>query len=349
MGGASTQDRTARPRVGVVGASGYSGIVATRLLATHPRVELAFCTSDRWAGDRVQARTGARTSLAFVGNDEAIDRARDVDAVLLATSAEVSHTIAPELLARGVKVVVDLSGAFRLGDASAYARWYKFEHAHPKLLAEACYGLPEIFGPSRGPLIANPGCYPTAAALPIAPLLREKLIEPDVIVDGKSGVTGAGRQSKEEYSFVEVADDARAYKILAHQHTPEIARTFARVAGAEVSTVFTAHLLPVRRGLLCTAYARPRAAPKTIEECLRAAYAKTPFVEVVKPEEATLARVVGTNLCAVGVACDDRRVVAVGAIDNLIKGAAGQAVQNLNLAFDFEETLGLDALQRSSP
>src|SRR5262249_47945835 len=182
--------------------------------------------------------------------------------------------------------------------------------------------------PSRGPLIANPGCYPTAAALPIAPLLREKLIEPDVIVDGKSGVTGAGRQSKEEYSFVEIDDDARAYKILAHQHTPEIARTFARVAGGEVGVTFTAHLLPVRRGLLCTSYARPRASAKAIDECLRAAYAETPFVQVVRPEEATLARVVGTNLCAVGGACDDRRVVAVGAIDNLIKGDAGRAGPN---------------------
>jgi N-acetyl-gamma-glutamyl-phosphate reductase len=348
MGGASTQE-TNRPRVGVVGASGYSGIVATRLLARHPSFALAFCTSDRWAGQGVEERTGARSSLAFVSNDEAIARARDVDAVLLATSADVSHALAPELLSRGVRVVIDLSGAFRLGDVAAYPRWYKLEHAHPKLLADAWYGLPEIFGKSRGPLIANPGCYPTAAALPVAPLLREKLIEPDVIVDGKSGVTGAGRQSKEDYSFVEVDDDVRAYKILAHQHTPEIARTLSRVAGVDVAATFTAHLIPVRRGLICTTYARANGTAKQIDECLRAAYAKTPFVQVVKPEEATLARVVGTNLCAVGVACDDRRVVAVGAIDNLIKGAAGQAVQNLNLAFDLDETLGLDALHRSTP
>src|SRR5438067_6336873 len=137
-------ERHARARVGIVGASGYSGIVAARLLALHPRFELAFCTSDRWAGDRVDARTGARSSLVFVKNDEAIDRARDVDAVLLATSAEVSHELAPELLARGVRRVVDLSGAFRLGSTADYG-WYRFEHRQEKLLVSAHYGLPEVF------------------------------------------------------------------------------------------------------------------------------------------------------------------------------------------------------------
>jgi len=346
MVGPSTSQR---PRVGVVGASGYSGVVAARLLSDHPSFELAFCTSDRWAGERVDARIGGKSALAFVANEEAIDRARQVDAVVLATSAEVSHTLAPELLSRGVRVVVDLSGAFRLGDVSHYPRWYKLEHAHPKLLAEAHYGLPEIFGGSRGPLIANPGCYPTAAALPLAPLLKEKLVEPDVIVDGKSGVSGAGRQSKEDYSFVEVADDVRAYKLLAHQHTPEIARTLSRVAATEVHVTFTAHLVPVRRGLMCTSYATPRANAQTIDECLRAAYSKREFVHVLPPEQVSFARVVGTNVCAVGVAVDERRVVAVGAIDNLIKGAAGQAVQNLNLAFGLEETAGLASLHRSTP
>lgn len=335
-------------RVGVVGASGYSGIVATRLLAAHPSLELAFCTSDRWNGDRVDARIGARSSLTFVSNDEAVARAKEVDAVVLATSAEVSHRLAPDLVALGLRSIVDLSGAFRL-DAADYPRWYGFEHAQPKLLAEAHYGLPEIFGPPRGPLVANPGCYPTAAALPLAPLLAEKLIEPDVIVDGMSGVTGAGRQTKEEYSFVEIEGDVRAYRLLQHQHTPEIARALSRAAGVDVHVTFTAHLLPVRRGLLCTSYARPLAKPATIEACLRETYRQKRFVEVVRPEEATFARVVGTNVCALGVAADERRVVVVGAIDNLIKGAAGQAVQNLNLAFGLPETSGLDALFQSSP
>ena len=342
----------ARPRVGVVGASGYSGVVATRLLAAHPGFALAFATSDRWVDEGVRARTGAATELTYVSNDAAVALAGDVQAVLLATSAEVSMALAPQFLSRGVRVV-DLSGAFRLADAGAYPRWYRFTHERPALLAESHYGLPELFGaPAGRRLIANPGCYATAAILPLAPLLRARLIEPESIaIDGKSGVTGAGRQGKEDYSFVEVDGDVRAYKVHGHQHTPEIAQALCRHAGAAVSVVFTAHLLPIRRGLLCTAYARATssATAAQIDECLRAAYADAPFVHVMKPELATLARVVGTNDCAVGVSVDDRSVVAVGALDNLLKGAAGQAVQNLDLAFGLDERFGLDGLHRSTP
>jgi N-acetyl-gamma-glutamyl-phosphate reductase len=260
--------------------------------------------------------------------------------------------LAPAFADRG-KQVVDLSGAFRL-DAADYPRWYGFEHGAPAWLGRAHYGLPELFGPPpRGALVANPGCYPTATLLALAPLVREGLVEPaGIVVDAKSGVTGAGRQTGEAYSFVEVDGDVRAYRVLAHQHTPEIARALGRVhAGAGARLAFTAHLLPVARGLLATCYARPRAGAdaKRVAECLADAYVRAPFVRAVAPDQVMLKRVVGTNLAQVGATANDDVVVAVGAIDNLLKGAAGQAVQNLNAMNGWDETLGLEGLQRVSP
>lgn len=342
-------------RVGVVGASGYSGAVATRLVESHPRMSLAFATSDTLAGESVAAHLGlsAGGDARFVPNTAALDHADACDAVLLATAADVSVRLVPAFAERG-RAVVDLSGAFRL-EASAYPRWYGFEHAFPAWLERAHYGLPELFPVPRpatpGALVANPGCYPTAALLALGPLVREGLVEPaGIVVDAKSGVTGAGRQSGDGYSFVAVEGDVRAYRVLEHQHTPEIARALSRLA-AGVKLTFTAHVLPVARGLLATCYARPRAGADAarVAECLRAAYADAAFVRVVAPEEVRLSRVVGTNLAAVGATADADMVVAVCAIDNLLKGAAGQAVQNLNAMNGWDETLGLEHLQRVSP
>ena len=344
------------PRIGIVGASGYSGVVAARLLAAHPRFTLAFCTSDRWVGESVRARASADTELRFIANGEALDQ--PVDAVLLATSAEVSLELAPKFLDKGARVV-DLSGAFRLRDAAAYRRWYRLEHHHPALLASAHYGLPELFGdpPKDARLVANPGCFATAAILAIAPLVRDGLVdvEAPIIVDGKSGVTGAGRQAKEGYSFVEVDGDVKAYRVLGHQHTPEMIQAISIHAGKQVRLTFGAHLVPVRRGLLCSVYARTAegVTQSKIDHSLRAAYHDRAFVEVVSPDEATFASVVGTNVCRVGAAVDDQGVImAVGALDNLIKGAAGQAVQNLDRLFGFADDAagsGLDRLNRSAP
>ncbi len=353
-------------RVGVVGSSGYSGGVAARIVATHPRLVLAMATSDKLAGEAVGARLGAPAidpGLRFVPNGEALDRADACDAVLLATAADVSMRLAPAFAERG-KQVVDLSGAFRL-EAGAYPRWYGFEHTAPGWLERAHYGIPELFGPPpRGALVANPGCYPTAALLAIAPLLRAGLVEPaGIVVDAKSGVTGAGRRSEEPYSFAEIDGDLRAYKVFTHQHTPEIARGIARLARVETDAAaqaggaagmgltFTAHLLPVSRGLLATCYARPRAgvSAAAVAACLAEAYARTPFVRAVALDQVMLKRVAGTNLALVGASADERMVVAVGAIDNLVKGAAGQAVQNLNSMNGWDEALGLEALQRIAP
>ncbi|MBI2389809.1 MAG: N-acetyl-gamma-glutamyl-phosphate reductase [Deltaproteobacteria bacterium] len=339
-----------RPRVGIVGASGYSGMVAARLLMQHPYVDLSFCTSDKWTGDHVGARVGVPdpSHLKFVANARAVEASEGCRIVFLATSAEVSLDLAPKLLARGVSVI-DLSGAFRLRDATLYPRWYGFPHHAPELLEKAHYGMPELCGaPPKEGLVANPGCYPTATSLALAPLLRAGLIEPTgIVVDAKSGVSGAGRQAKEAYSFAEVEGDFRAYKLLSHQHTPEIAQTCA--VG---SLTFTAHLLPVRRGILATCYARPRDPRATTEqmvEALRAAYERAPFVEITAPEEVTLASVVGTNMCRIGLATDGEVVLVLSAIDNLVKGASGQAVQNMNLMLGLDERIGLAGLHRSSP
>jgi N-acetyl-gamma-glutamyl-phosphate reductase len=341
-----------RLRVGVVGASGYSGAAATRLVARHPHAQLAFATSDKLAGESVAGELGIHFegNVRFVSNASALEQSDACDAVLLATAADVSMRLAPSFAERG-KQVVDLSGAFRL-EAESYPRWYGFEHSAASWLPRAHYGLPEIFGtPPKGAVVANPGCYPTAALLAVAPLVREGLVEPEgLVVDAKSGVTGAGRQSVDAYSFAEVDEDLRAYKLLAHQHTPEILRALTRLAKT-ASVTFTAHLLPIKRGLFATCYGRPRqgASAERVAQCLADTYASSAFVRARAPEQVMLKRVVGTNDCHVGATANDAIVVAVGAIDNLLKGAAGQALQNLNLMNGWDERAGLDGLHRVSP
>ena len=352
--------------VAIIGASGYAGVEATRLLAAHPAFELKLATSDRWEDDALQSRlgpcgpAGAHHYAAHpeTGAD-AVRAAQGCVAALLCTPTEASLALAPALLAAGVRVV-DLSGAFRLRDARSFEHFYRLEQSDPRLLTEAVYGMPELGAQvraeiSKARLVANPGCYPTAALLAVTPLVRAGLVEPrGIIVDAKSGVTGAGRQAKEEFSFAEVDEDVRAYKLLSHQHTPEIARHLARGAhraDADIALTFTAHLLPVRRGILATCYARPRqgVTVQTLVNGLTDAYAASTFVDVVAPEKVTLGAVVGTNRARVGVVSNGDVVVILASIDNLLKGAAGQAIQNLNLLFTLDETAGLAQLQRTIP
>ena len=334
----------------VVGASGYAGLELTRYLARHPRLRPVALHSDRWAGESAGDRlplTGPAAALPY----RPLADAAQVDAELafLATPAEVSVELAPKLLARGVRVV-DLSGAFRLEDAALYPHWYGFAHAAPELLAEARYGLPEL-GRDKlagARLVANPGCYATAIALALAPLLRTGLVEPDgVAVAAMSGVSGAGRKASEDYSFVEVADDLRAYRLGKHQHVPEIEQTVARYAGACPPISFTPVLVPIRRGILATVTVRlTEAPPAGLADALRAAYRDEPFVRALAPEKVMVKDVLHTNRCHVGLSVDARAgvVVAVSAIDNLVKGAAGQAIQATNAAYGWPETTGLDLL-----
>src|SRR5512146_53160 len=334
----------------IVGASGYTGLELTRLLARHPNLRLTALYSDRWAdeaaGDRV-ALDGPAATLRYRPLAEG-ERA-DAELVFLATPADVSAALAPKLLARGARVV-DLSGAFRLEDPAAYPAWYGFTHPAPELLAEARYGLPELARArlAGARLVTNPGCYATSIALALAPLVKAGLgLRGGIAVTGLSGVSGAGRKASEDYSFVEVADDLRAYRLGKQQHTPEIEQTVARYAGACGPISFTPVLTPIRRGILATVTIRTDgSAPKDLPDAVHAAYRDEPFVQVLAPDRVMLKDVVHTNRCHLGVAVDARAgaVVAVSAIDNLVKGAAGQAIQALNAAMAWPETLGLDLL-----
>jgi N-acetyl-gamma-glutamyl-phosphate reductase len=333
----------------VVGASGYSGLELTRYLSRHPRLRLSALLSDRWAGEAAGDRlplSGPAGALRYGALADA--PAVDAEIAFLATPAEVSHELAPKLLARGVRVV-DLSGAFRLADPALYPRWYGFEHHAPALLAEARYGLPELAREKLhgARLVTNPGCYATSIALALAPLLRSELVLPDrVAVTAMSGVSGAGRKAAEDYSFCEIDEDLRAYRIGKHQHVPEIEQTVARYAGRCGPISFTPHLVPIRRGILATCLLElaPGATAGEIQRAYEAAYGTEPFVRVLPPEKVAVKDVARTNRAHLGVAVDARtgRAVAVSAIDNLVKGAAGQAVQALNAAMGWEEGLGLD-------
>lgn len=332
--------------VAIFGASGYSGIELARLCAHHPAVEVKLLTSDRWVGEDAAVRLGTLAGRAFVAHDEGLSQAKGCAVAFLATPAEVSLKLAPRLIAQGVRVI-DLSGAFRLKDARLYPKYYGFEHTEPALLAEAAYGLPELFRSElpKARLIANPGCYPTAAALSIAPLLRGGLaLSSGIVINAASGVSGAGRKASEEYTFMEIGDDVRAYKVLKHQHTPEISQTLAATGGGKVELVFTPHLLPLKRGILNTTVATlaPGATEEKVKAAYQKAYADEPLVQLLSSAEAVrLTNAAHTPRCLVGVSVDGDKLVAVSAIDNLLKGAASQAVQNLNLMLGQPETTGL--------
>ncbi|MCA2977851.1 MAG: N-acetyl-gamma-glutamyl-phosphate reductase [Myxococcaceae bacterium] len=337
-------------RVGIIGASGYSGLDLTRLLFGHGQVVVDFLTSDRWVGQTVSARSGVSPrdghAATYVSVEEGLQRAGGCAAVFLATPAETSLELAPKLLAAGTRVI-DLAGTYRLKDAALYPPFYKLTHPAPELLTRAVYGLPELFRErvAGQRFIANPGCYPTAAALSVAPLLRAGLVALDsIVINAASGVSGAGRKASEEYTFMEVDADFRAYKVLGHQHTPEIEQTLSDVAGAPVSIVFTPHLLPMKRGILSTAtlLLKPGVDEATVRAAFEGAYVEEPLVRLLASADAVrIADVANTPRCLVGVSVKGRRCVSIAAIDNLLKGAASQAVQNLNLALGLSETTGL--------
>jgi N-acetyl-gamma-glutamyl-phosphate reductase len=332
--------------VGIFGASGYSGIELTRLVLGHGQARLAFATSDRWVGQTVRAKTGLGSDLAYASVEAGLEAAKGCRVVFLATPAESSLELGPKLAALGV-TVIDLSGSFRLEDPALYPRFYRFEHPAPALLRQAVYGLPELFRAKvKGArLVANPGCYPTAAVLSVAPLLKAGLIEPQsLVINAASGVSGAGRTASEEYGFMEVDGDFRAYRTLKHQHLPELRQTLRAVAGVDVPLAFTPHLLPVKRGILSTAIARlrPGVTHAQVQQVLADAYGNEPFITLKpEPDAVRLAEVVHTPKCLVGAATDGTHLASISAIDNLLKGAASQAVQNMNLVMELPETMGL--------
>jgi N-acetyl-gamma-glutamyl-phosphate reductase len=330
-------------RAGIAGYRGYSGAELVRLLERHPHV-VPVLLEHRETGHAPAIRRGKRHAGAELGPDVVVKEQLAV--VFLATPPEVSMELAPALLTAGARVV-DLSGAFRLGTADNYTAWYKAPHTAPELLAEAVYGLPE-FCRDRirvARLLSNPGCYPTAANLAIRPLVEAGVVERSagIVCDAKSGVSGAGRKPSLKTSFCEVTENFSAYSVLQHRHVPEV----LRVSGLEESEFsFTAQLLPLDRGILETIYFRAKG-PVTAESLLdiyEQRYAVEPFIRLYNPGHLPdLRGVARTNFCDLGVTVDARtgRAVVVSAIDNLVKGAAGQAIQNMNLMLGYTETEGL--------
>ena len=331
-------------RVGIVGYRGYSGAELVRILERHGRVEAVLLEHREDAG-AIGAVRGGQGPVRFACTPDAV-RGEGVALVFLATPPGVSMELAPAMLGAGARVV-DLSGAFRLRTPENYAAWYKETHTQPELLGEAVYGLPE-FCRERIPgarLVANPGCYPTAANLAIRPLLEAGVVDRahGIVCDAKSGVSGAGRKPSLKTSFCEVTANFSAYSILGHRHVPEV----LQVCGMEEREFsFMAHLLPVDRGILETIYFRATGAASA-EELLAVyerRYAGEPFIRLYNPGHMPdLRGVARSNFCDIGVALDSRtgRAVVVSAIDNLVKGAAGQAIQNMNLMLGYPETEGL--------
>jgi N-acetyl-gamma-glutamyl-phosphate reductase len=337
-------------RVAVIGASGYTGLELLRILLRHPEFELAVVTSEQRAGmpvgDAFPALRGL-VDLVFEPNDPA-SIAKRVDLAFTALPHAASAPTVAVLRAAGVRVL-DLSADFRLRDAETYRAWYG-EHKAPELLGSAVYGLPELYRDElRGAeLVAVPGCYPTSVLLPLVPFLRAGLIEPDgIIVDSKSGVSGAGRKLEEGLLFAELDDDCRPYKVgNQHRHLPELEQQAGAAAGRSVSISFVPHLLPTTRGIVTSIYARPSGAMGTDEarSVLNKAYAAERFVRVLPPGELPrLGAVRGSNFCDVAVYADERThtLILFSALDNLVKGASGAAVQCANLICGLAEELAL--------
>jgi N-acetyl-gamma-glutamyl-phosphate reductase len=339
-------------RVAIYGGSGYTGQELLRLLLGHPGVKVVATTSRRYAGvpvaDVYPVFSGL-TDLVY-GNDSPETIAGLAELVFLALPHGVSMAIAPFFVEAGRKVI-DLSADFRIREVASYEAWYG-RHTSASLLAEAVYGLPELYRERirTARLVANPGCYPTSIILGMAPVLKAGWIDPEsIIADSKSGVSGAGREPQIASLFCEVDGGFKAYKVGGHRHTPEIEQELGVLAGRPMTISFTPHLLPVKRGILSTIYAQLAREVTAQEATARFAeyYREEPFVRICRAGQfPSLSSVVGSNFCDIGVTVDKRtrRLIVVSVIDNLIKGASGQAIQNMNLMSGLEERTGLPGI-----
>ncbi|OUM88793.1 MAG: N-acetyl-gamma-glutamyl-phosphate reductase [Bacillus thermozeamaize] len=336
-------------QVAIVGASGYGGAELYRLLQRHPEIEEIHLFAHSQADQPISA------IFPHIGKEQWVKKfavqavAACAEWVFLATPSGVSAQVTPQLVEAGLKVI-DLSGDLRLAKPADYEEWYGKTPAPASLLEKAVYGLTELYRDAvrTADLIANPGCYPTATLLGLAPLLQEGLIETQsVIVDAKSGVSGAGRSSNLTHSFSEVNENLKVYRVNKHQHIPEIERFASQLAGEPVQISFLTHLIPMTRGMMCTIYATPRRglSAEKVHQLYRSYYEDARFVRV-RPlgQFPATKEVYGSNYCDLGVAVDQRtgRITVVSVIDNLVKGAAGQAVQNLNVRMGWPEALSLE-------
>ncbi len=337
-------------KAGIVGGTGYTGVELLRLLAMHPAVKLAVITSRGEKGVEVGElfpNLRGRVELAFVEPDDKVLKGCDV--VFFATPNGTAMNSVPALLAAGVRVI-DLAADFRLRRTEDWEHWYGMPHACPDLLAEAVYGLPEVNRESirNARLIANPGCYPTAVQLGFLPLLEAGVVDPQsLIADAKSGVSGAGRKAEVGILLGEAGDNFRAYNVPAHRHWPEIRQGLLAVTGGPVDLVFVPHLTPMIRGIHATLYATLTDPDADVQALFERRYAAEPFVDVLPPQSHPETRSVrGANQCRLAVhrPRNGKTVVVLSVIDNLVKGAAGQAVQNMNLMFGLPETTGLEGI-----
>ena len=337
-------------RAGIIGATGYTGLELVRLLHTHPRVKIEVITSESHAGNDFSTIHSHLSGLA----DYKLSSLNDInkynpDVVFLALPHGVSMETVKKLGIEKFKII-DLSADFRLKNPDTYAQWYNHSHSCPEYLKEAVYGLPELFYDDikNAWLIANPGCYPTSSILPLAPLLKKKIIEPgSIIIDSKSGVTGAGAKAKETTHFPTVNDNFSAYGLLTHRHTPEINSILNEFSDKPFEITFTPHLLPVNRGILSTIYAKTskKSNQQEITEILQDYYQNKPFVNICNTPP-SIKDVRGSNYCNIFATVNEKtnQLILVSVIDNLIKGASGQAIQNMNIMFGFDESTGLKAL-----
>lgn len=337
-------------RVGVAGASGYTGAELLRLLICHPNAAISAITSERYAGERVSAAFPSLRGLIDLEFEELSSAtiATNSDFIFLALPHKTAMDAAGRFLCAG-KRVVDLSADFRLLDPELYKQWYDVEHSYPEYLSKSVYGLPEIHRKdiAQASLVANPGCYPTSVILALAPFVANELIDTSSIVaDCKSGISGAGRQAALDYTFCERFQSVKPYNVAGHRHTAEMEQELGKLAGHPIKLTFTPHLVPASRGILSAAYARlkVKTSGDDLRDLLAEYYLGEPFIRIlpggVYPDTASVA---GSNFCDIAVEIDKRTgyLIAMSAIDNLVKGASGQAVQNMNIMFSLDEMAGL--------
>lgn len=349
-GNGNANGHTDKVKVAIVGSTGYGGVELIRFLLGHPQAEIVSVISASSAG--VPITDGfPHLSDILVRDLDGVDPAeiaKKADVVFTATPSGVSSKLVPQLLETGVKVI-DLSGDFRIKDGSVYEAWYKHDAPETHVLEQAVYGLCEIYGDDVGgsEFISNPGCYPTATLLGLIPALSAGWIDPaTIIIDAKSGVSGAGRGTSLMTHYAEMNENFKAYKINKHQHIPEIEQSLTQIAGEPVTVTFTTHLVPMTRGIMCTMYAQLKGAytEEDLTELYRQYYEGRPFVRIREAGKWPATKeVFGSNYCDIGFAADHRtgRLTIVSVIDNVVKGAAGQAIQNLNLMMGWDETTGL--------
>lgn len=337
-------------KVGIIGASGYAGAELARIICNHPEIELTVATSRQYEGQPLsEVFPNLRGKVDILcENPPPTDLAEKADIFFAAVPHKTAMDLVPVLLDAGKKVI-DLSADFRIKDVITYEDWYQ-PHSSSHLLDEAVYGLPELYRSSiqQSRLIANPGCYPTSVILGLAPLLKAGLIVPETIIaDSKSGTTGAGRAAQTGTLFCEVHDGFRPYKVgRAHRHTPEIEQELSLLAGSDIKISFTPHLLPIARGILSTVYGNlaKETTIKAVQELYENQYKNEPFIRLLKEDSFPATQYVrGSNFCDISFKIDHttNRIIVMTAIDNVVKGAAGQAVQNMNIMCGFSEEMGL--------